>query len=240
MPPGIDADRRPAHPGASAGDICGAAIGFVPQETFLFSDTIAQNIASAAPTRPSHEILDAARSRTSRQKFSSSLWVSRRCVGERGITLSGGQKQRTAIARAVIRNFADPILDDALGLGGYLHRGADSRRAARSHARPHHHLYLAPHLDRRNADHRSARWGRVAELGTHDELLARNGYYAALAEKQARRRDRQRLRKTAPPLQRLCGCKDSDILIRFCLPDLNAAGTRRNAFPPDQKTAQSK
>src|ERR1017187_1942525 len=91
-----------------------AAIGFVPQETFLFSDSIAQNIAFGRPDATQPEILEAATiAHIAAEILEFPMGFETR-VGDRGITLSGGQKQRTAIARAVLRNPPILILDDAL------------------------------------------------------------------------------------------------------------------------------
>jgi ATP-binding cassette subfamily B protein len=106
-------------------------------------------------------------------------------VGERGITLSGGQKQRTAIARAVIRNPRILILDDALAsvdtyteeqILGELQRVMQGRTT----------LFISHRISTvRQADQIAVLVaGRIAELGTHDELLAKNGYYADLFQKQ--------------------------------------------------------
>ena len=162
-----------------------AAIGFVPQETFLFSDTIAQNIAFGSPDATQPEILDAATTaHIATEILEFPLGFETR-VGERGITLSGGQKQRTAIARAVIRNSPILILDDALAsVDTYTEERilAGLREVMRDRTT----IFISHRISTaRNADQIAVLvGGRVAELGTHDELLARNGYYTALAEKQ--------------------------------------------------------
>jgi ATP-binding cassette subfamily B protein len=162
-----------------------AAIGFVPQETFLFSDTIAQNIAFGRPDATQPEILEAA---TIAHIATEILEFPRgfdTAVGERGITLSGGQKQRTAIARAVIRNPPILILDDALAsVDTYTEERILSglREVMRGRTT----IFISHRISTaRNADQIAVLVnGRIAELGTHDELIARNGYYTALAEKQ--------------------------------------------------------
>jgi len=162
-----------------------AAIGFVPQETFLFSDTIAQNIAFGRPDATQPEILEAA---TIAHIAAEILEFPRgfdTAVGERGITLSGGQKQRIAIARAVIRNPPILILDDALAsVDTYTEERILSglREVMRGRTT----IFISHRISTaRNADQIAVLVaGRIAELGTHDELIARNGYYTALAEKQ--------------------------------------------------------
>ena len=160
-------------------------IGFVPQETFLFSATLAQNIAWGAPHASREEVQWAAEVAglgSDLEAFPDGLDT---LIGERGLTLSGGQKQRTAIARAILRNPRILILDDALssvdtlteekilsGLAGVMrdrttilisHRVSTVQNADR--------IVVLAH-------------GRVVETGTHRELLGRGGYYADLYQKQ--------------------------------------------------------
>src|SRR5208282_1827374 len=90
------------------------SVGFVPQETFLFSDRIRENIALGVASASDQQIHDAAEAANIAHDIESFPERYQTMVGERGITLSGGQKQRTAIARALIRNPRILILDDAL------------------------------------------------------------------------------------------------------------------------------
>ena len=162
-----------------------ANIGFVPQETFLFSDSIAQNIAFGRPDATHPEILEAATTAhiaTEILEFPNGFETK---VGERGITLSGGQKQRTAIARAVVRNPRILILDDALAsVDTYTEERILSGLSDVMRDRTT--IFISHRISTvRSADQIAVLVaGRIAELGTHDELLARNGYYTALAEKQ--------------------------------------------------------
>jgi ATP-binding cassette, subfamily B, multidrug efflux pump len=160
-------------------------IGFVPQETFLFSDTIRHNISFGTPDATSEQIEQAA---TIAHIATEILEFPRgfdTMVGERGVTLSGGQKQRTSIARAVIRNPRILILDDALAsVDTYTEErilsGLRNVMEGRTTIFISHRISTA-----RNADQIAVLVaGRIAELGTHDELLARNGYYTSLFEKQ--------------------------------------------------------
>ena len=160
-------------------------IGFVPQETFLFSETIRQNISFGRPDASPEQVEEAATIAhicTEILEFPKGFDTE---VGERGLTLSGGQKQRTAIARAIIRDPKILILDDALAsvdtyteeriLSG-LKRVMEGRTT----------VFISHRISTaRNADQIAVLVaGRIAELGTHDELIARNGYYTSLFEKQ--------------------------------------------------------
>ena len=161
------------------------AIGFVPQETYLFSDTIAQNIAFGRPDATAPEILEAATTAHIANEILEFPRGFETLVGERGITLSGGQKQRIAIARAVIRDPRILILDDALAsVDTYTEERilAGLREAMRGRTT----LFISHRVSTvRNADQIAVLGaGRIVELGSHEELIARNGYYTALAEKQ--------------------------------------------------------
>ena len=166
-------------------DVLRANIGFVPQETFLFSQTIRGNIAFGAPLASDEEVLQAAEAAHIRREFEEFPAGLATMVGERGITLSGGQKQRTAIARAVIRNPRILILDDALSsVDTYTEEQilSELQRVMKGRTT----LFISHRISTvRHADQIAVLvGGRVAELGTHDELIARNGYYADLFQKQ--------------------------------------------------------
>ncbi len=161
------------------------SIGFVPQETFLFSETIRQNIAFGRPDASAEDVQEAAtiaHISTEILEFPKGFDTE---VGERGLTLSGGQKQRTAIARAVIRDPKILILDDALAsVDTYTEErilsGLKQNMEGRTTVFISHRISTA-----RNADQIAVLVaGRIAELGTHDELIARDGYYTSLFEKQ--------------------------------------------------------
>jgi ATP-binding cassette subfamily B protein len=188
-------------------DVLRAEIGYVQQESFLFSDTIAANLAYGDASRPlvEHDVRGEAAPVQSREMGDSDVAADRwaaevaqldetvrafphgygTMLGERGINLSGGQKQRLALARALARRPRLVLLDDALSAvdthteAEILHglRGALEGRTA----------VIASH---RISAVRDASWiivldeGRVVEQGTHDVLIAGGGRYASLLSRQ--------------------------------------------------------
>jgi ATP-binding cassette subfamily B multidrug efflux pump len=160
-------------------------IGFVPQETFLFSETVRENIAFGEEDATDGQIGWAAEAANIAQDIEEFPDKYRTLVGERGITLSGGQKQRTAIARAIIRNPRILVLDDALSSVD-THTEDKILNHLREVMRGRTTIFISHRVSTvRNADQIAVlHAGRIVEQGTHDELLARNGYYSDLYNKQ--------------------------------------------------------
>jgi ATP-binding cassette subfamily B multidrug efflux pump len=160
-------------------------VSLVPQDVFLFSETVADNIAYgvAHAERPAIEaVVRTAGLAEDVNRFPAGLDT---LVGERGITLSGGQRQRVAIARALLRNSPVLLLDDCLSSVD-THTEEQILSGLRPEMRRRTTLIVAHRVSTvRDADRIIVlEDGRVAESGTHDELLARGGRYAALAREQ--------------------------------------------------------
>ncbi len=161
------------------------AIGYVPQETFLFSNSLAKNISFGVDADDREKVEWAAEVAGLTEDVRDFPDGFDTLVGERGITLSGGQKQRTAIARAVMREPKILILDDALSsVDTYTEEKILSK--LRSVMRQRTSLIVSHRVSTvRNADLICVLDdGRIIERGTHDELLALRGEYAALYERQ--------------------------------------------------------
>jgi ATP-binding cassette, subfamily B, multidrug efflux pump len=162
-----------------------SSVGYVPQETFLFSDSLAENIAFGVPKAERVEVEWAAEIAGLSEDIESFPEDFNTLVGERGITLSGGQKQRTAIARAVLREPKILILDDALSsVDTYTEEKILGR--LRGVMRDRTSLIVSHRISTvREADLICVLDdGRIVEQGTHDQLLALGGEYADLYERQ--------------------------------------------------------
>jgi len=160
-------------------------IGFVPQDTFLFSDTLGENIAYGLETVDSARITAAAEVSALVSDVADFPKGYETIVGERGVTLSGGQKQRTAIARAVARDPRILILDDALSSVD-THTEEEILTRLRGVMQTRTAILISHRISTvRHADQIVVLDdGRIVERGTHDELLQRGGLYAALYQKQ--------------------------------------------------------
>ena len=162
-----------------------SSIGYVPQETFLFSDTVAENIAFGVEKAERADVEWAAEIAGLTEDIQGFPDGFEALVGERGLTLSGGQKQRTAIARAVLREPKILILDDALSsVDTYTEEKILGR--LRGVMRDRTSLIVSHRISTvRDADLICVLdEGVIVEQGTHDELLALGGEYADLYERQ--------------------------------------------------------
>ncbi|MBI3933111.1 MAG: ABC transporter ATP-binding protein [Acidobacteria bacterium] len=160
-------------------------IGFVPQETFLFSETLRENIAFGVDAATDEEVLRAAEIAGLAGDVDGFPRGYRTIVGERGITLSGGQKQRTAIARAVLREARVLILDDALSsVDTYTEEMILTRLQSVLRGRTS--ILISHRISTvRGADQIIVlENGEIAERGTHQELLETGAYYPELYRKQ--------------------------------------------------------
>ena len=160
-------------------------IGFVPQETFLFSESVRENVRFGVPGAPDQEVERATEISNILPEIRGFPRGFETMVGERGLTLSGGQKQRTAISRAVIRDPRILILDDALSsVDTYTEekilRHLTEVMVGRTTLLISHRVSTI-----RNADEIVVLdEGTIVERGAHEELLTLNGYYTELYNKQ--------------------------------------------------------
>ena len=161
------------------------AIGYVPQDVFLFSDTVAGNISFGRMKADRSEVETAAAEADLLENVSDFKEGFETFVGERGITLSGGQKQRTSIARALIRRPSILILDDALSAVD-----VNTERTILGHLREHFGQRTILIVSHRISAVKDADQiivldeGQVIEQGTHDALVEQGGFYASLHHKQ--------------------------------------------------------
>ncbi|HEY2323487.1 MAG TPA: ABC transporter ATP-binding protein, partial [Thermoanaerobaculia bacterium] len=183
-PPGtIFIDGRPVEtmPIEQLRDI----IGMVPQETFLFSESIAENIRFGRAEASRDEVSESANLAGLTDDVSTFPNGIETMIGERGITLSGGQKQRTAIARALVRDPLILILDDSLSA---VDTATEERilNALRSVRKGRTVLVVSHRVSSvKDADHIVVLDdGRIVERGTHETLLTHDGYYADLYRRQ--------------------------------------------------------
>ncbi|MGZ5923895.1 MAG: ABC transporter ATP-binding protein, partial [Rhizomicrobium sp.] len=165
-------------------------IALVPQDPFLFADELGRNISYDNPTREVDEIWNAAEAADLEDTIDRFPDHLKTLVGERGVTLSGGQKQRTSLARGLIRDTPVLLLDDCFSsvdteTEEHILSRLKELRAGRTTMLVSHRVSTARHADRIVV----LDAGKVAELGTHAELLAKGGIYANFARVQGRREE---------------------------------------------------
>lgn len=160
-------------------------IAYVPQDNFLFSDTLENNIAFGVAEKDPEAVRQAARDACIHDNIMDFPDNYQTMVGERGVTLSGGQKQRSSIARALLKNAPILILDDALSAVDtdteeQILRNLKANRQGKTT------LIIAHRISTiQNADHILVLdEGKIAEYGTHEELMERHGLYRSIYDKQ--------------------------------------------------------
>ena len=162
-------------------------IGVVPQDTVLFNETLMYNLKYANPTATDQEVFDACQAASIHEKIQNFPDGYRARVGERGLKLSGGEKQRVAIARAILKDPRIILLDEATAAldsetEQHIQTALDKLSQGRTTLVIAHRLSTITNADQILVLHA----GRVAEKGTHNELLALKGRYATMWEKQIR------------------------------------------------------
>ncbi|KAF2274310.1 uncharacterized protein EI97DRAFT_125583 [Westerdykella ornata] len=162
-------------------------IGVVPQDTVLFNESLMYNLKYANPEATDEQVYEACRAASIHDKIMTFPDKYETKVGERGLRLSGGEKQRVAIARTILKNPRIIMLDEATAAldtetEQHIQEAFTTLAKGRTMLIIAHRLSTIVHADQILVLHR----GKVAERGTHEELLEKNGHYAAMWKKQIR------------------------------------------------------
>lgn len=162
-------------------------IGVVPQDTVLFNETLMYNLKYANPKATDEEVYEACKAASIHHKILTFPDKYETKVGERGLRLSGGEKQRVAIARTILKNPRIIMLDEATAAldtetEQHIQEAFTTLAQGRTMLIIAHRLSTITHADQILVLHK----GKVQERGTHEELLERNGHYAAMWKKQIR------------------------------------------------------
>jgi len=162
-------------------------IGVVPQDTVLFNETLMYNLKYANPEATDEQVHEACRAASIHDKIMTFPDKYETKVGDRGLRLSGGEKQRVAIARTILKNPRIIMLDEATAAldtetEQHIQEAFTTLAKGRTMLIIAHRLSTITHADQILVLHK----GRVQERGTHEELLDRNGHYAAMWKKQIR------------------------------------------------------
>lgn len=175
-------------------DVLRSHIGYVPQETFLFSDTLTENIRYGTDDGTSEHVQEASEISQIAKDVLEFPKQFDTMIGERGITLSGGQKQRTSIARALIRHPKILILDDCLSAVD-TYTEEEILRRLRAFMKGRTSIIISHRISTvKEADLIVVLdKGQIVERGTHDELVAKGRIYADLNEKQLLERELEEL-----------------------------------------------